>query len=294
MKLSFSSVVKAVTFLVLLLTNTLFYAIADIPKIPMGEKLDMNKFEETPVFSDEFNGSSLDRSKWSHHCGEALTIRRGSYWDMDMAQVYDGALHIKTEYLKDGLNGKGAGWYTAGIDTSESYEQTYGYFECRCILPEGHGHWSAFWMLSDGMSSTKNGGIDGAEIDVMESAFWYDPLYRNSTAHTIHIDGYGEHHDSRNDGKWHISGDPYNEFHTYGVEWNENGYTFYIDGKVTSKTNFGGASQVPEFMILSVEVGGENGIPEDSWAGPSIETNEGGLDFKSDFVVDYVRAYQYK
>ncbi len=271
----------------------LFLSIFGLPKYPTFE-IDMSKFNEIPDFCDEFNGDCLDKSVWSLHYTPDGT-RRGSFWDIDMANVSDGKLTIKTQYLESGLKGKGAGWYTAGIDTSNSFYGKYGYYECRCILPAGYGHWSAFWLYCGGVGNVDGTGTDGAEIDIMESAYWGDPINQNSTIHTIHYDGYGEHHKSQNDGHWRIEGDPYNEFHTYGVEWNEKGYTFYIDGKRTNQTSFGGTSQVPEFMILSVELAGQNGIPkEESFAIGSIEDNEAGRSFASEFVVDYVRYYTYK
>ena len=46
-----------------------------------------------------------------------------------------------------------------------------------------------------------------------------------------------------------------------------------------------------EWLLLSVEVGGSKAVPGESWAGPSIETN---TEAPTDFIVDYVRAYQYK
>ena len=42
---------------------------------------------------------------------------------------------------------------------------------------------------------------------------------------------------------------------------------------------------MPEFLILSVEVGGNDNVPQTDVLK--------GID-KSEFVVDYVRAYQYK
>ena len=63
-----------------------------------------------------------------------------------------------------------------------------------------------------------------------------------------------------------------------------------INGKETARTDFG-ISQSPEYLILSVEIGGSNGQPDPkSWAG-DIKDND---DLSADFVVDYVRAYQYK
>ena len=269
-----------------------FLGIADLPLYPTKE-LDRSRFTDEPVFADEFNGTALDKTVWSGHLQDSGTfLRNGGYWNPQMLWVQDGALHIRTAYCAQGLDGGPAGWYSAAIDTNGKYLQRYGYFECRCILPKGVGLWSAFWMLCSTMGDTTLGGVNGAEIDVMESPYWYKPLYRNTTKHTIHIDGYGDAHRSQGSDNYRISGDPYSEFHTYGVEWNEKEYIFYIDGKQTYRTDFGGASQVEEYMLLSVEVGGQNGVPAESWAGPSIEEN--GRALVTDFVVDYVRTYAYK
>ncbi len=281
---------KFLAFLLSILN--VFLGIFDVPKYATTD-IDMSKFKDTPTFADEFDSDTLDTSVWTQHY-TPTGMRRGGYWDMKMASVADGNLTIKTAYLEEGLGGNPAGWYTAGIDTSTSFNGKYGYYEVRCILPKGYGHWSAFWLYTGSVGNVDGSGKDGAEIDIMESMRWGDSKKQNSTFHTIHFDGYGDAHQSKNDGDWRIEGDPYNEFHTYGVEWNEDGYTFYIDGKKTSETDFGGASQVAEFMILSVEVSGENGIPSEGSSVGVITDNEGGNDFTSEFIVDYVRYYEYK
>ena len=256
------------------------------PRVPHEEDF-------TLVWADEFDGETLDLTKWEgHFCnGEGAQIRRGSYWHTDLARVEGGCLHIETKYYPDGLNGNGKpGWYTCGLDTGNLFEQQYGYVECRCILPKGEGLWSAFWMLSHTMGSVGNGGTDGAEIDVFESPFYGETLSRRVTSN-IHYDGYGEAHQSGNVCKpYLLFNDPYETFNTYGLEWNEKEYIFYVNGIETGRSDFGGASQVPEYLILSVEVGGENAVPEDSWAGAKL-TQESA---PSDFIVDYVRVYQYK
>jgi len=103
----------------------------------------------------------------------------------------------------------------------------------------------------------------------------------------VHIDGYGDDHEYRNVNKTTVPGDPYEEFHTYGLLWTENSYSFYIDGIRAGVSTFGGASMVPEFMLISVEVGGENAVPGDSWSG-DIRKND---ILPSEFVIDYVRVY---
>ena len=245
------------------------------------------------TWSDEFDGASLDLSKWhgSGYGGAHGSVRRGGYWQDDLARVEDGCLHIATEYRPEGINGNGKpGWYTTGVDTSGLFEQTYGYFEVRCILPKGEGLWSAFWMMSPNIGSVGNGGTDGAEIDVFESPF-YGKTLRSRVSSNIHFDGYGEAHQSVNVCKPYLFfNDPYEAFNTYGMEWNENEYIFYINGIETGRTAFGGPSRVPEYLLLSVEVGGENAEPTDSWAGAALTPESK----PTDFIIDYVRVYQYK
>ncbi len=264
--------------------------------IPHGKELDMNRFELT--WSDEFDGNALNFDKWDGHYFEhgQTMMRRGGYWNTDLATVSDGNLHIATKYYPDGLNGSGKpGWYTCGIDTSRCVIQKNGYFECRCILPKGEGLWSAFWLMSSGMGDERYYGMNGAmgsEIDIYESASYFKKgkLEKNSVASNIHIDGYGEHHQSKHICDAYVANNPYEEFNTYGLEWTQDEYIFYVNGKETGRTKFG-VSQVPEWPILSVEVGGENGVPADSWAGESIDKH---ADEVTDFVIDYVRMYRFK
>ena len=253
--------------------------------------VDMSQFEL--VWADEFDGDTIDETKWTgcHHSKSQTLVRKGGWWNMDMAAVRDGNLHISTKYFENGYqdNGK-AGWYSTALYTKGLFQQKHGYFEVRCILPEGSGMWSAFWLNCDGMNTVGNGGTDGAEIDVFESAF-YDTALKNRVSTNIHYDGYFEDIRSENVATPLIIGnDPYKEYNTYGLEWNEDEYIFYINGVETARTTFGGASQVAEYLILSVEVGGEMGTAKDNWAGKALST-----DFApTDFIVDYVRVYQYK
>ncbi|MBQ6163736.1 MAG: glycoside hydrolase family 16 protein [Clostridia bacterium] len=262
---------------------SVFCTMFGIPYYATGEKVDMDKFDL--VWSDEFNGSAVDESVWrGHYVWGDYTVRRGGYWDKKMASVKDGNLTIRTAYYPEGLDGGPAGWYSYGMDTGDSYRQTYGYFEVRCILPRGYDLWGAFWLYCEGVGDIGNGGKDGAEIDVFESLY-YDTNKKNTVSSNIHYDGYESAHKALGSKKYLVKGDPYSEFNTYGVEWNADGYTFYINGVKSCSTDFGGASQVPEFLILSVETGGNDGVPSCNY----LE----GLD-ESVFVVDYVRAYQYK
>ena len=257
-----------------------FCVLLDIPYYASGKPLDPDQF--TLVWSDEFDGDKVDESVWSgHYVWGGTEIRRGGYWNKKMASVSDGCLTIRTEYLPEGLDGGPAGYYSYGMDTRNSYEQKYGYFETRCILPRGNNIWGAFWLLSDGVYDVNDRGVTGAELDVFESLY-FGRRRQNMVSSNIHIDGYGDAHQALGSKKFLLRGDPYSEFNTYGMEWTEDEYTFYINGKKAFSTDWGGVCAVPEWLILSVETGGKNGVPdEDVMAGTD----------KSEFIVDYVRAY---
>lgn len=252
------------------------------------------------VFEDNFDGE-LDKSVWKTSFEQP--IRRGGYWTDEQTFTKDGNLIIRTEYLENGKHGNG--WYTGTCLSQSLKEFKYGYFEVSCKAPAAEGLWSAFWLQSNSMANnlyTENGKT-GAEIDIMESPYYNDPTlpsdkYRNTTLHTIHVDGYGEQHSSTNSKYMKVQKNMYAEFNTYGLLWTEKEYIFYINGYESWRTSFG-VSQVPEFLWLSVEIAGESGSGNPSnpnnqftWAGEI--TNNPSSAMPADFVIDYVKVYQYK
>lgn len=281
---------QTVVAYIMAIIMTLSGILGSITGIDFGKKeIDLEEF--SLVWSDEFDGEAIDAESWKGVYGNTTkaVMRKGGYIHSDLAEVKDGNLHIYTKYLENGTGEGPAGYYSYMMYTRDFHEQKYGYFEVRCILPKGAGQWAAFWMNSRNMENVDGSAADGAEIDIFESPYYHKKLFHNFVSSNVYYDGYGA---DIVKGKMGIfeANNPYEEYNTYGLEWNENEYIFYINGKETARTDFG-VSQSPEYLILSVEVGGSNGVPDpDSWAG-DMSKNE---DLPSDFVVDYVRAYQYK
>ncbi len=279
-------------------------AFLDLGKLPAANEIDMSKF--TLVWSDEFNDDGLNENNWGFSWW--ITERKGGYWHEDMVTVEDGNLVIRAEYLEEPLENKyydywhdsinfdeyKPGWYTGCITTRDKYEQCYGYFEVRCILPAATGMWSAFWMMNEGVYNIDGTGQDGTEVDVFESFYYKDYWWGNDCVTTgIIYDGYGEESCGDSIGKYFIENDPYNEYNTYGVEWNEDEYIFYINGKETGRLSTGGVSQNPEYLLLSCEFAGSGGVQHSDRHGTGKIELTPEKNWPAEFKVDYVRCYQY-
>jgi hypothetical protein len=90
-----------------------------IPAPENPAQLQLDNF--TLVWSDEFDGDSLDTSKWTgYKCGGDKSVTRlGCWWNTDMAQVSGGNLHIKTKLYDKGYEGgKKAGTAAASAQTA--------------------------------------------------------------------------------------------------------------------------------------------------------------------------------
>lgn len=124
------------------------------------------------VFEDNFDGTSLDLSKWN----VITTVTRDFSFDLrkqwlqtENVQVSEGTLKLVGDKPTTPITG----YYwddDAGINTSNIFEYTsgeiatkakfhYGLYEIMCRLPNGKGFWPAFWTWS---------GEPWNEIDIFE------------------------------------------------------------------------------------------------------------------------------
>lgn len=245
------------------------------------------------VWSDEFNGTQLDRSKWDFRLH--LMQQRHGTWVEDAAaldgkgnlllRVYEKDGHYFTSQLQTGSNfmdrpGESYGktrftWPIAEIKPPK-FMHKYGYYEIRCKLPREPGWWAAFWLQSPTIGATLAPANAGVEIDIMEN-FTRDGVL----SHNIHWNGYGKDHRSSGSGPVRLA-DLADIYHTFGVEWNAREYVFYTDGRVTWRVTEP-ISHREEFILVSAEC---NGYREGRPA-PILKTAK----LPDYFVVDYVRVF---
>jgi beta-glucanase (GH16 family) len=232
------------------------------------------------AWSDEFDGTSLDTSKWTPQIGP----RRGYVMTPGAAQVKDGLLSITT-YTDSGTH------YSAFLTTQDAFLTQFGYFEARILFDDSPGEWCAFWLESPtngtplGDPATAGVEIDVVEHRVTDQGGW--TALRDMVAMNLNWDGYGSN--MKNAQKvTALPGDAAVQgvWHTYGVLWTSTSYTFYVDGNALW-TQTQAVSHRTEAIQLTCEV------QDASWAGNVPAVGYGSLQSSSTrMLVDWVRVWQ--
>ena len=226
-----------------------------LPSAPQGKAWKM-------VWHDEFDGTKLDEAKWVYRPDGQ---RKGGWWDRSAVSL-DGKGHLSIKTFREGEK-----VIDGCVTTMGKFEHAFGYYVARIQFQKQPGHWSAFWMMPRGFGKGAIGGRDGTEIDIMEKP-WLDERLQ----HTFHWNGYGKDHKS--EGKLIKVPGVMEGWHTFAIWWTPEEYVFYVDGKETWRTKGGGPSQVPEYILLSDEIG--------KWGGDIAKAK-----LPDAFLVDYVRVY---
>lgn len=236
------------------------------------------------VFSEEFDGNTLDTTKWNteYLWGDELFINSEEQYYVDVKNdpnfgfdpfsVSNGMLTIEAIRTPDNLKDKAFGQpYLSGVITSyDSFQFTYGYVEARARAPYGQGLWSAFWLLNAYYVERK------PEIDIME----HIGDNRDVVYHTYHY--YDPNGELRSTDSLETTGiDFTSEFHTYGVEWLPGKIIFYIDGIERHRITDPNVSAQSMYIIANTALGGW-------WPGSPDETTP----FPTKYEIDYIRAYQ--
>lgn len=251
----------------------------DLPPIPgldkevvdgdeLEDAIDYDKLEL--VWSDEFDGNSIDLTKWSYR-GEG-SVR--DYATVDRRAVaLDGEGHLLLKVLKDEETGT---YYIGHVSTDRKFSATYGYFECRARVNSSVGPHIGFWLQSSDMTAGTDPAVYGAEIDIFE----FHRLTPNVVHQTVHWGGYGATHQKVTH-SYNNNDIANGQYHTFALKWTKSKYVYYVDG-VKTWTTTQGISQHPEYIILSTELTGWGGADKSKW------------NFPDDVSFDYVRAYKFK
>lgn len=265
------------------------------------------------VWNDEFDGTELDASKWGFRTN---FWGRPAHW---FAKPEDGCVEVKggKVYLK--LKKRADGQFVSPqLQTGElmwdypavtkpcnfwylpkrqppKFVHKFGYYECRCRLQRKPGWWSAFWMQTETQGACLDPSRAGVEHDIMES---FEP--GEVIPHCFHANGYGADYRGFRTSEFWKPGDNRcttpvkldDGYHVFGMLWEPDGYTCYIDGrqdgpKVGVATG-DPVSHVPEFVLISTEA---KWYRNGRMTGKGVPELEAAAAASDDFAVDYVRVY---
>jgi len=247
------------------------------------------------VFSDEFNGSTLDESKWSR----SRSTMPAFVWNgakgrlcEDHADV-DGQGHFVIKVTRDE---NGTYCYHHGIQTKGKFQRTYGYFETRAKFSRQPGWWGAVWLY--GVEVGPNPFVMGQEIDIFED--FVKPKDQFDFAHNVHLDAQLDFAPGAQRRLGKLDGDTlyrfsrgtkvlvdgWDAFHVVGVEWTPLEYIFYCDGKETFRLDYTQVAVTTQPMHVLIS-GCFREPRRGSYLGDYADAT-----WPDQLTVDYVRVYE--
>ena len=236
------------------------------------------------TFDDEFNTRSISqtganttwsdiRPEWRYDANSDIGFGTSSFVDpasgYDPFDVSGGALSITA--VPDRTTSGYPGSAESGlISTEGKFSQTYGYFEMRAQTSGAPGSWDAFWMLPDKPAANPTNSPGWQELDVVEHYGGNDSgVY--STIHTT---------DQTPNIPWQVNRQVYSEtpglsagYHTYGMDWELNTISFYVDGKLVGSQATPSDMHSPMYLLAD------------------LATQSGASGSPMTTKIDYIRAY---
>lgn len=274
-------------------------------------------------FQDEFDGTSLDTSKWGYQygCFDPAQHSQAQYTDSpDNVAVHDGHLSLTARYSPTKTKWDGSqvprtckngdttydAPFTSGMITTKTKDGkvlyaapgTGFYAEARVKLPAGRSSWSAFWG-----TGTKGGWPANGEIDIFESK-GYDPSFLMSNIHTPRAGNPKK--TQQHQGAMHgDTASSQTEWHTYGLLKTADAIEFYFDGQMTHRVKMSDIkgesnpfADPDNNLVLKLNhmVGGSYLAKHDNWSDKTyVDATKYISDYEgagSEMLVDYVRVWE--
>ena len=232
------------------------------------------------AFDDEFNGSSLDTSKWSTGWfGSGITggilASEPECYDPSHVVQSNGELDLNLTATPESCDGSTHPYASGMVTTNGKFSFTYGYIEVRAWLPATSSGQIADWpgIWTDGQNWPSTGELDILEgLGGQACAHWHGPTANGA--------GYGA-----NGGTGCPPGTFTGGWHTFAADWEPGIVTWYYDGQnigciETSGSTCGNYNTTitsnPMYLILALGSDAANTI-----TAPASQRT------------DYVRVYQH-
>ena len=245
---------------------------------------DSNK-DRLLVWHDEFDGETLDTSKWRYATHNSGGSEQQAYTMGRSANVRVENSNLILEAHKDSYK-NGWTWSSGRIDTCGLAGFKYGRLEAKLRYDVVSGAFPAFWTIGtcayyptgDNVVGVKKSlgtqWAQNGELDMFEG---------RGTNKTIAQGGWYNQDDGKGNQQM-IFGERLNvdasEYHVYAIEWTPTTITAYIDGVANGTKDISNVKswQRPMYLILNMAVGSTGGYPADDCTSMKME-------------VDWVRVY---
>ncbi len=218
------------------------------------------------VWSDEFDGTTIDRDKWTFDVGtgswgwgngelECYTARS------ENAYIENGALVIQAKRE----NYSGSSFTSARLKTIGRMAFTYGTLEARVKIPNlANGLWPAFWLLGENIGT--HPWPSCGEIDIMEMGM--TEAIANGTQNRRHNSGvFWDHYGNLANYAEQVEAPANlnNDYHIYKMEWTPTAITTYVDDVKAYEISIAQNDSTsleefhrPMYVLLNLAVGGQN------------------------------------
>lgn len=240
-------------------------------------------FGTTPIFDEEFNGTSVNTSVWTYR--QEGQQRDDCVNDSSAIAVANGYARISI-YTANNAQGQPTNYCGALTTQSGTFLHSYGYWEANVRFQYQQGIQCSFWL-----QTPTNGAIinnpqqSGTEMDIFEHThFTPNPIGYD---HAIIWNGYGPY--SRDVPHFATQANLQDgNFHTFGLAWTPGSLDFYVDGVKDWHLSASDVaiSNIAEYIILDTELPNASYVPAGGY-GPLGAATNAHLD------VDYVRVYPY-
>ncbi len=250
----------------------------------LTQKTDGSQWEL--VWSDEFESSGVDTTKWTYDIGNwGWGNGEHQYYTQgrpENARIENGNLIIEAR-----KNDMGQEWTSARLTTRGKVSFLYGKIEFRAKVPSQRGNWAAGWTLGDDYIDELSWPYCG-EIDILESVgYEMDDDTGNGIAHaSAHSGAYYFKLGNQPTGVIDVA-NMNKEYHTYTIEWLPHEINSYVDGRHyltynDTSTDLSWPFTKPQNIILNLAMGG-------GWAGyHGIDENINS----QKMIIDYIRVYE--
>jgi len=234
------------------------------------------QFGWTQTFGDEFDGTSLDNSKWTNPNMNTIINNELQCYTPGQVSVHDGMCWITCVKATCTYGGKTLNYNSGRMDTRGKFQQGYGFYEARFKLPRGKGLWPAFWLYS---------GLP--EIDIMENinqndfgVFWPAVCYYVPPRYPACGGQPNSGSDWQGGFPQGYTPDLSAAFHEYSCLWTPDSMNFYLDGRkighsVKDRIQPNCANM---YIILNMAVSQNYGVSDTM--------------LPASFQIDWVRAYR--